>query len=336
MPGALGRSNTNGPNLPACKKNPRLKESAALLSRQSLAYRRLYLQRRTPARETWRESAEISRAFQLRHGICGTYGPFAGDVSSRPMKSSWLNRFSVQVAALAIACVALPTQAKMADPSSVAQPNPLDALANDPLLNRDHRGGETRHHGGGNVQGLHQGNTGGSAGGQVNCVTATPPITPPISHDGGRHHRRLPPTTTPTTAPCPPSDPGVNCVTDTPPISIDPPITPPITPPISHAGGRSHDGGRHHRSLPPTVSSTAPEVAPTTTAAAACPDPTGSNASGNGGASDNSGGSTDVIGSNDPHPHRHPPHDAPEPGTLVLLALGLGSLWLGRRLGKRR
>jgi hypothetical protein len=253
------------------------------------------------------------------------------------MKSSWLTRFSV-VAALAIACVASASQARMPDPSSLP-PDPLDALVSDPLSSGQQH--SSNKHGG--QQGLQQPGLGApvgspdsgslqhrsrkhvsSTGGQANCVEDTPPT----SKKQKRHHQRaFPPTTTPCTPP--PPDPGVNCVTD--PLPISPPIA--ITPPISH--------GKHQKKwVPPTTTATVTTPTPTTATVAdttACPDPN-SNGSGTT-ASDDSNGFTDVIASNDPlgsNHHKHPPHRVPEPGTLTLLALGLGSLWLGRRLGKRR
>jgi hypothetical protein len=241
------------------------------------------------------------------------------------MKSSWLARFLVlQMAALAIACVTPMTQAKTADSNRVHQPSPLDALASDPLLDTPSVTGSLAH-----TRHRHHDSTAGAA----NCVADTPPASNTGHRGNGRHSRSGPPTTTL----CPPSDPppssGTNCVDTAAPTAITTPVV--VAPPVSntarHHGGNS--GGRNSRHTappPPTTTDVATETATTP-----CPDPN----SGGTGASDGSGGFTDVV-AGDPlgphHHHRHRVNQAPEPGTLALLALGLGSFWLGRRRSNRR
>jgi hypothetical protein len=277
------------------------------------------------------------------------------EVSSRTMKVSWLTRFSVQLAALTIAFVAPIALAKTANTSSALPSSPLDALASDPLPDNhakqqssntpaDHgslqlprvgvqgplrdSGSQRRHH--------------GSIAPPGDCTMGGVPS--PTTSEGlhKKAHGVRPGQLPPTPAPCPPSTPpssgGTNCDSTVPVSTPIPIITPPvIAPPTTNTGSRRG----HHRqpaALPPTTADAAAATVTTTATSLPCPPPAPTAGGTNG---DNSGGFTDVIGSSDNNPHhkprRLPPNQAPEPGTLTLLALGLGSLWLGRRrLSKRR
>jgi len=219
----------------------------------------------------------------------------------------------------------------------VPPPTPLDALPSDPLLSHDHEG---RHSSAipGNQPSLQQhrsernGKTHGSTGGQVNCAGNTPSTLNAGHHDRVGHRRAaaFPPLATPCPGSNPPST-GINCVENT-PAENTPAVS--ITPPISRDRHNATRHGRKQVPLPPTTTATT-----TVTTTTPCPgsDPGISTAGSD--PSDNSNGFTDVIVIADPlvphHPHRRP-HQAPEPGTLTLLALGFGSLWLGRRLSKKR
>jgi len=257
-----------------------------------------------------------------------------GDVSSRPMKSWSLARLLVPMAALAIACVAPATHAKTHDSSGVLPSSPRDASAHPSVNPTDQQnvqgpqvgaplgpGGPRSHrrHGGGTVA-------------DGNCA-ASAPSTPTAGVQGGHRHRTAP---LPPTTPCPPPDPGsggLNCDNTSsaisPPIAITPPVV--IAPPTSNAGPPSR-GHRHRRGPLPPTDPTTTTTPSTTTASTTTPCPSSDPTAGGTG-TDGGSGFTDIIATN--HPHKHPPRQAPEPGTMGLLALGLGSLWLARRRGKK-